>query len=276
MSNKINYNPNAIHIIFESAPIWLSKKKDNLVIVESYTKGFKKGKIVMRAMLQESDSINQNKRIYPKRICEEIVSTLSKKTPNALLQEMDHPMDDGPNKLQRAGSIKLTEICSKIRKINMQGGKVIAEVETLQTPKGEIMASLINDSVDIGFSLRMLGKVKPYSKDPSIMEVCNPINPITYDVVHNPSHKNAKIMSIMNEGVEIGIFDSNSDLLTESTTSERFIEDMGFRDKYLLTEDIDPSVFDSGEIRKKELTDFIINDIYNRIGKLPLLKNFYN
>lgn len=276
MSNKINYNPNSIHIIFEAAPIWLSKKNENLVIIESHTTGFRKGKIVMRAMLQESDTINQNKRIYPKKICEEIVSALSKKTPNALLQEMDHPMEDGPSKLQRAGSIKLTEICSKIRKINMQDGKVIAEVETLQTPNGLIMASLINDSIDIGFSLRMLGKVKPYTKDPSIMEVCNPINPITYDVVHNPSHKNAKIMSIMTEGVEVGFFDSKSNLITESTKSERFIEDMGFFDKYLLTEDIDQSIVDSDEVRKKELTDFIMNDIYSRIGKLPILKNFYN
>jgi hypothetical protein len=198
--SSTQFNPNSIQIIHEHACNVVSKKRNNLRIIEETTSGFTKGKIICETTLQTSDVKNQNNRIYPKAICEAIVQSLSPKAKSrALLQELDHPMDPNmspQDKMQRAGTVKLQEVCSLIRDIKYTGNNITGIIETLKTDKGKDLEALIRESVDIGFSLRMFGKVKPYSKDPSILEVTGPMKIITYDVVHNPSHANAKILSI--------------------------------------------------------------------------------
>lgn len=64
--------------------------------------------------------------------------------------------------------------------------------------KGPDLANLIlRDKVNIGFSLRALGAVEPMH-DGTLM-VKSPILPITYDIVTNPSHANARVMEFIPE-----------------------------------------------------------------------------
>lgn len=279
--SSTQFNPNSIQIIHEHACNVVSKKRNNLRIIEETTSGFTKGKIICETTLQTSDVKNQNNRIYPKAICEAIVQSLSPKAKSrALLQELDHPMDPNmspQDKMQRAGTVKLQEVCSLIRDIKYTGNNITGIIETLKTDKGKDLEALIRESVDIGFSLRMFGKVKPYSKDPSILEVTGPMKIITYDVVHNPSHANAKILSILTEGKEIGFFNNAGDLLTENSISERFIEDIGFFNSHLLIENVDPIV-QQLEVQEIELKNYILEDINRILNKVPLaqFRNLYN
>jgi len=66
---------------------------------------------------------------------------------------------------------------------------------------------ITKDKVDIGFSLRALGAVETL-QDGTIM-VKDPIRPITYDVVSNPSHTTAKVLEFLPETAKEFIPDGN-------------------------------------------------------------------
>ncbi len=117
--------------------------------------------------------------------------------------EIDHPMfgASDPAQLKRRATVVEIKNCgSLLRNIGYRNGEIIGEIETLSGFKGPDLANLIlKDHVDIGFSLRALGAVEAMT-DGSLM-VKTPIMPITYDVVSNPSHANAKVMDFIPESL---------------------------------------------------------------------------
>lgn len=192
------------------------KNNDLHVITESVTESGTP-KVIFKATLQEAGVVNQNKRRYSSAICESIVDQLSPKaTSRNLLMEVDHPMSGTEEEMKRrAGIVKLSECGCILREIKMEpDGKVIGIIETLSGFKGPDIARLITeDKVDIGFSLRALGGVTPTGD--GILEVTSPIRAITYDIVSNPSHKNAKILQFIPE--------SDTSYMTESANSNTML-----------------------------------------------------
>jgi hypothetical protein len=165
-------------------------------------------KVVFKAILQESDEVNGNKRIYTKPICGMIVEGLEgKANSRSLYQEIDHPFVSSPDQnvmKRRATIIELKNCGSMIRNIRMEGKKVIAEIESLSGFQGPSFRDLIvKDKADIGFSLRAFSRLKAHNKFEGVTEVTGPLRAITYDVVTNPSHKNARVVSLLNEGETI-------------------------------------------------------------------------
>ena len=73
----------------------------------------------------------------------------------------------------------------------------------------------------------MFGKLQPSQIHEGVNEVVRPLQPITYDVVNNPSHSKARVISFLTEGKCIGQLcqstDNKFDLLTESTMDEFLI-----------------------------------------------------
>ena len=192
------------------------KNNDLHVITESVTESGTP-KVIFKATLQEAGVVNQNKRRYSSAICESIVDQLSPKaTSRNLLMEVDHPMSGTEEEMKRrAGVVKLSECGCILREIKMEpNGKVVGIIETLSGFKGPDIARLITeDKVDIGFSLRALGGVTPTGD--GILEVTSPIRAITYDIVSNPSHKNAKILQFIPE--------SDTSYMTESANSNTML-----------------------------------------------------
>ncbi len=89
----------------------------------------------------------------------------------------------------------------------------MAEIETLSGFKGPDLAGmLIYDKANIGFSLRALGAVE--ARPDGTMMVKQPIRPITYDIVSNPSHATARVLNFLPEAVEN--IDHTGNLLYES------------------------------------------------------------
>ncbi|MCP4763389.1 MAG: hypothetical protein GY870_16575 [archaeon] len=159
-------------------------------------------KAIFRCKLQTGEERNQNKRFYPMAICKSIVEQLNVKAQaRSLLMECDHPsfVSNDPMMIKkRAATIEVKNACALIRNITMQGKDVIAEVETLSGFQGPSLAkSLILDKLNIGFSLRALGAVE--SQPDGTLLVKQPIKPITYDVVSNPSHANARVLEFLKE-----------------------------------------------------------------------------
>lgn len=73
----------------------------------------------------------------------------------------------------------------------------------------------MEDKANIGFSVRMFGKLKQHPTIQEVVEVVSPLKPITYDVVTNPSHKSAHIISFIPES--FSEFNSGDTLVTESS-----------------------------------------------------------
>jgi len=208
---------------------------NDLNILEESTTVNKRPKIVFEATLQTANERNNNKRYYSTSICESIVNKLEpKSTSRSLLMEIDHPMfvsDKQEVLKKRAGVVEINNSAALIRKIHKKDNNVIGEIETLSGFKGPEFAELVSkDRVNIGFSLRAMGSVE--QSDDGTLMVQEPIMPVTYDIVSNPSHSNAKIMEFLPENSHEYIPESN--VMYETT------------DDLLLLENHDGIVIDKG------------------------------
>lgn len=173
-------------------------------------------KLAFKSRLQEANVRNNNKRFYDTNVCNAIVESLSPKAQSrSLLMEIDHPMfvpgvNDSQQMKKRAAVTELKNCGGLIRNIEYRGDQIVGEVETLSGFKGPDLANLISrDKINIGFSLRALGGVEPLQD--GTLKVKEPISPITYDVVSNPSHSNSRVMEFLPES-DMSLL-SNSDAL---------------------------------------------------------------
>lgn len=203
-------------IIFELSSI--ATASDISIVKEDYNKETKTSKLIFKAKLQTAEEVNANKRYYSKNVCNLIVDDLKPQaTSRSLFQEIDHPASFGTetDQKRRALTIQLSNCGSLIRDIYVDGPHIIGEVETLSGFRGPDLYSLIKeDKANIGFSVRMFGKMKPHPTIQEVSEVCTPLRAITYDVVTNPSHKNARIMEFIPESYSD--YYSGDTLVTES------------------------------------------------------------
>jgi len=110
------------------------------------------GKIIMKGVLQKSDTLNQNGRIYPKVILEREVRNYQKFiAENRALGECDHP-DSSVVELKNASHI--------VREAYMDGDVCYGVVELLNTPSGKILQSLVESGVTLGISSRGVGSTR--------------------------------------------------------------------------------------------------------------------
>jgi hypothetical protein len=142
----------------------------------------KSRKVSFRSRLQEANVRNANKRYYDNVVCESIVSQLSPKaTARNLLCEVDHPMSgDSASMKRRATIIEIKNCGAVIRDIKFRNGEIMGEMETLSSFRGpDLNKMIMDDKIDIGFSLRALGAVSPMPD--GTLKVTEGIRPITYD-----------------------------------------------------------------------------------------------
>ncbi len=228
------------YYLYEQTKVVSSQKLN--ILSESVVSG--KPKICFNTILQEANIKNQNKRVYDQSICESIVEKLSPKVSNrSLLMEIDHPLfvSEDPKTLQKRSTVvELSNAAAVIRKLDFKNGQILGEVETLSSFKGPDLAGLIKDNVNFGFSLRALGSIQELSD--GTLKVVQPMIPVTYDVVSNPSYTNARILEILPEslndfispdqtllceGEEFKEFiDSERIQICENTTVSRFIDEI--------------------------------------------------
>lgn len=210
-------------------------------------------KVVFKAKLQTLEERNKNGRYYSRDIGREIVETLKPKAKGrSLFQEIDHPMvvgGDNMSSKRRAVTVEMKNCGSLIRDIYIEGNDIIGEVETLSGFLGpDVYNLIVHDKADIGYSLRMFGRVETEGAT-GVAKVVRPIRPITYDTVTNPSHSTARIMEFLPENINEFITQRpDMELLNESTLSIDNLE----------MQDINESIYD--------YVDRIVQDFFVRMG----------
>lgn len=146
--------------------------------------GVQKKKMILKGILQRSDALNQNGRIYTRNILEREVRNYQKYIlENRSLGELDHP---------DSSVIELKNVSHIVREAKMdEQGIVFGKVEILDTPCGNIAKNMVEAGVKIGISSRGVGgtikKGDYHEVDESFVLIC-------WDLVVDPSTPNAFLL----------------------------------------------------------------------------------
>ena len=196
---------NNLKLLTEWAPFEYSSD----MIVESKEKNG--GKIIMKGVLQKSETLNQNGRIYPRSILEREIRNYQKFiSENRALGELDHP---------ESSVVELKNASHIIREAHMDGDVCFGTVEILDTPSGKILKSLVESGVTLGISSRGVGSTSP---DGDYQVVQDDFQLICWDFVSEPSTPGA---FMMREGREISKRDLNRHF-TKSDRIDRLFNDI--------------------------------------------------
>lgn len=169
------------------------------------------GKIMMKGILQKSDTLNQNGRIYPKPILEREIRNYQKFiVENRALGELDHP---------DSSVVNLKNVSHIIREAYIDGDVVYGTVEVLDTPSGKILQSLVESGVKLGISSRGVGSTR---KQGDYQVVQDDFQLICWDYVSEPSTPGAFMMA---EGKSL---DPNAlrGIFTKSDRINRIVNDI--------------------------------------------------
>ena len=133
-------------------------------------------KVLMKGILQKSDTVNQNGRVYPEKLLEREVRNYQKFiVENRSLGELDHP---------DSSVVNLKNVSHLIREAYMDKGVVYGTAEILDTPSGKILQSLVESGVKLGISSRGVGSTR---KQGEYHIVQDDFQLICWDYVSEPS-----------------------------------------------------------------------------------------
>lgn len=159
------------------------------------------GRLIVYGPVQRAGSKNQNSRVYPKAILEREASKYSENeiAQNRALGELDHP---------ESSVVNLRNASHNILQLEWKGDDLMAKIEILNTPAGNILRELFKSGITLGISSRGLGSVKQLDEDTS--EVQDDFQLVCWDFVSNPSTHGA-FMKPISEGKEHSIKESKED-----------------------------------------------------------------
>jgi hypothetical protein len=139
----------------------------------------------------QADTLNRNKRLYPKHILLNEVSRYTKEyvDQSRAFGELNHP--SGP-------TVNLDRVAIIIKELNCNGSDVYGKAKVMSTPMGEIVKNLISEGARLGVSTRGMGSLKAKN---GYNEVQPDFMLSAVDIVADPSAPNAFVNGIM-EGKE--------------------------------------------------------------------------
>lgn len=173
----------------------------------------------------QADTLNRNKRVYPKHILLNEVNRYTKEFVNnsRAFGELNHP--SGP-------TVNLDRVAIIIKELNCNGTDVYGKAKVMSTPMGEIVKNLINEGARLGVSTRGMGSLKARN---GYNEVQPDFMLSAVDIVADPSAPGAFVNGIM-EGKE---WIWNNGILVEKhieeyhaeikTASRRELEEKGIK-----------------------------------------------
>lgn len=143
-----------------------------------------KNTVKFKTILQSLNKPGENKRIYPITLIENALKEQNNKIKNKMWYgELDHP---NSNDEERIYSVSLKEASHVIAEYTINDDIVYGKLETLPTPNGMIVKSLILNENTLGVSLRQLGSIKEQNS----YYLVEDIDLVTYDIVSDPSFTN--------------------------------------------------------------------------------------
>ena len=182
---------------------------EELTDVEFITEAKEDGKksYKIRGIFMQSDIKNRNGRVYPNEVLAKEVAKYNKNfiMKNRAFGELGHP--DGP-------TVNLDRVSHKITSLAPDGKNFIGEAKIMDTPKGKIVKTLMDEECILGVSSRGMGSLEQrnganYVKDDFYLATAG-------DIVADPSAPNAFVEGVM-EGKE-WVWDNGA--LLESEVAE--------------------------------------------------------
>jgi len=159
-------------------------------IVEKDLKGIKH--LFIKGVFMQAEKENRNGRVYPMDTLQNEVTRYIKENvdKSRAYGELGHP--EGP-------TINLDRVSHMIKELKEDGTNFVGKAKILDTPKGEIVKTLLKNGASLGVSSRGMGSLKPKG---TVQEVQSDFHLATpADIVADPSAPDAFVDGIM-EGKE--------------------------------------------------------------------------
>ena len=159
----------------------------NFIVEENADTG--KKSLFIEGIFLQSNIKNRNNRMYDSEIMEREVNRYIKEQVDTkrAYGELGHP--DGPN-------INLDRVSHMITSLVREGDNWIGKAKILDTPMGNIAASLIKEGAGLGVSSRGLGSLKENSQGVSVVQD-DFMLATAADIVADPSAPDAYVQGIM-------------------------------------------------------------------------------
>jgi len=166
------------------------------------------GKLIVVGPVQKAGTKNQNGRIYPKSVLEREIKNYQKAfiEERRALGELDHP---------ESSIVTLGNTSHNILDTWWEGDVVMAKIEILTTPAGNILQELLKSGIRLGISSRGLGSIEESN---GVSEVQDDFELICWDFVSNPSTPGAFIDKVVNESTNknlVNKYDRINTIITE-------------------------------------------------------------
>ena len=141
------------------------------------------GGMILTGVIQKSDTVNGNGRVYPHNVLMREMKNYAKLVKEKrALGELDHPEDSVIN--LRNASHMMTDVW-------WDGKDVMGKARVLDTPSGQVLQQLVSAGVSLGISSRGMGSVSE-SAGNTIVE--DDFQLICFDFVSEPSTPGAFMM----------------------------------------------------------------------------------
>jgi len=141
------------------------------------------GGMILSGIMQKSDTVNGNGRVYPHNVLMKEMKNYQKLVKeNRALGELDHPEDS---------VINLKNASHMITEVWWDGNAVMGKAKVLDTPSGKILRSLVDSGVTLGISSRGMGSVTESNGQTTVED---DFQLICFDFVSEPSTPGAFMM----------------------------------------------------------------------------------
>jgi len=141
------------------------------------------GGMILSGIMQKSDTVNGNGRVYPHNVLTKEMQNYQKLVKECrALGELDHPEDS---------VINLKNASHMITEVWWEGTAVMGKAKVLDTPSGKILRSLVESGVTLGISSRGMGSVTESNGQTTVEE---DFQLICFDFVSEPSTPGAFMM----------------------------------------------------------------------------------
>lgn len=147
------------------------------------------GKLFLSGIMQKAETVNQNKRVYPRHILNrEVESYMKAVRENRACGELDHP---------ESSTVSLDKVSHVVREMWWEGNDVKGRIEVLPTPKGKILETLLEAGITIGISSRGVGSTSQNESGHDTVQ--DDFMLVCFDIVSDPSTPGAYMIP---EGVD--------------------------------------------------------------------------
>ena len=168
----------------------------------------------IKGIFMQADIKNRNGRVYPMEVLDKEVKRYNEEyvDKKRAFGELGHP--EGP-------TVNLDKVSHMITKLEPNGKNIIGEAKIMDTPKGKIVKTLMDEGATLGVSSRGMGSLEPknganYVKKDFYLATAA-------DIVADPSAPNAFVEGIY-EGKE-WVWDNGSLIESELQRMKRRIDE---------------------------------------------------